>query len=316
MVSKEERVAEALKVAKLYYREGLSQNDIAESMSISRPTVSRLLSFALDSGLVRIEIGDPADDMNQLARDLERRYDLKRVIAVPTDVVAPANRLDAVGQEAARYIEGIVRDDDVIGIGWGRTVYAIGEHLAPKDVRGVTVVQVKGSASNTESNNYAFESANAFANAFRTVPQYLPLPVIFENARTKELVERETYIRRIADMGRRADIVVFTVGTVRDTAMLFNLGYLTAREQERLKRIAVGDVVSRFIDAEGRIADEDIDRRTIGIQLDDLKKVEHSVLTVASGAKVCAAHAAIVAGYANTLIADADSARQLLDFEG
>ncbi|MBT1176815.1 sugar-binding transcriptional regulator [Bifidobacterium callimiconis] len=313
MDAKARKNADSLKVAKLYYQQDYSQNEIAKIMSISRPTVSRLLQYARDMGLVRIEIADPMTDATDMAETIQQRYGLAKVIVVPIQGVAPKDQLDTVAQAAALYLEGIVRDDDIIGIGWGRTLYSIGTHLAPKDVRRVSVVQIKGSVSNTESNNYGFESANAFANAFHTLPQYLPLPVIFEHIQTKELVERETYIRRIIDMGRRANIAVFTVGTVRDSALLFRLGYLTDEEQRRLQETAVGDVISRFIDAHGNPADEDINRRTVGIDLDDLKAKPHSILVVASPSKVPAVHGALAAGYANTLVIDQVSAAELLD---
>lgn len=313
MDAKARKNADSLKVAKLYYQQDYSQNEIAKIMSISRPTVSRLLQYARDMGLVRIEIADPMTDATDMAETIQQRYGLAKVIVVPIQGVAPKDQLDTVAQAAALYLEGIVRDDDIIGIGWGRTLYSIGTHLAPKDVRRVSVVQIKGSVSNTESNNYGFESANAFANAFHTLPQYLPLPVIFEHIQTKELVERETYIRRIIDMGRRANIAVFTVGTVRDSALLFRLGYLTDDEQRRLQETAVGDVISRFIDAHGDPADEDINRRTVGIDLDDLKAKPHSILVVASPSKVPATHGALAAGYANTLVIDQVSAAELLD---
>ena len=309
MDTKARKNADSLRVAKLYYQQDYSQNEIARIMSISRPTVSRLLQYARDMGLVRIEISDPMTDATEMADDIQQRYGLHKVIVVPIQGVAPKDQLDTVAQAAALYLEGIVRDDDVIGIGWGRTLYSIGSHLAPKDVRRVSVVQIKGSVSNTESNNYGFESANAF----HTLPQYLPLPVIFEHIQTKELVERETYIRRIIDMGRRANIAVFTVGTVRDSALLFRLGYLTGEEQRRLQEVAVGDVISRFIDTHGNPADEDINRRTVGIDLDDLRAKPHSILVVASPSKVPATHGALAAGYANTLVIDQVSAAELLD---
>ena len=314
MDARTRRNADSLKVAKLYYYQDRSQNEIARIMSISRPTVSRLLRHARETGLVRIEIADPMTESDELAEGIRRRYGIEAVSVVPVHGVAPKDRLDVVAQAAARHIEGIVHDDDVIGIGWGRTLYHIGTHLAPKDVRRVSVVQIKGSVSNTETNTYGFESANAFANAFHTLPQFLPLPVIFGNPQTKELVERETYIRRILDLGRRANIAVFTVGTVRDSAMLFRLGYLTGAEQRRLQETAVGDVVSRFIDVEGRLADEDVNARTVGIDLEDLKAKPHSVLVSASPAKVPAVHGALVAGYANTLIIDQIGAGELLAF--
>ncbi|PJM73492.1 RNA polymerase subunit sigma-70 [Bifidobacterium primatium] len=314
MNTQAKKTRDALKVAKLYYQQDYSQNDIAKAMHISRPTVSRLLQYARQTGLVRIDIADPLGEAPDLADALEQRYGLKKVIVVPMTNIAPKDRLDTVGQAAADYIESIVRSDDVIGLGWGRTLYAIGTHLAPKDVHDVSVVQIKGSISNTESNNYAFESANAFAAAFHTLPQYLPLPVIFDRRETRELVEQETYISHIFDMGRRANIAVFTVGSVQDSALLFRLGYLTRDERDRLRREAAGDVLSRFIDIRGRIVDDDIDARTIGLRPEELKTKPHSILVVSTPVKVPAAHGAVVAGYANTLVIDENSAADLLEY--
>lgn len=73
--------------------------------------------------------------------------------------------------------------------------------MKPKDVTDITVVQMKGSMANTNTRNYAFETVNIFANAFNTVPQYLPLPVIFDHAKTRELVANDTHIKHIMKLG-------------------------------------------------------------------------------------------------------------------
>ena len=39
----------ALEICHLYYEDGLSQNEIAEKLKISRPTISRLLTFAKEN---------------------------------------------------------------------------------------------------------------------------------------------------------------------------------------------------------------------------------------------------------------------------
>lgn len=62
------------------------------------------------------------------------------------------------------------------------------------------------------------------------------------------------------------------MGTVRDSALLFKLGYFTKQEQLTLQHEAVGDVFSRFIDSKGQIVNEDINQRTIGIALPELRK--------------------------------------------
>ncbi|MYV04584.1 sugar-binding transcriptional regulator [Furfurilactobacillus milii] len=311
----DQKTADSLKAATLYYQNNWGQGEIATEMNISRATVSRLLQYARKTGLVKIEIAAPMAPVATLTAQLQEKYQLAHLLVVPTQGTGTPDLLSRVGKVAAEYIESIVTTDDIIGLGWGKTIHQVANHLDPKDVSGITVVQMKGSVANTQSNNFAFESVNTFANAFHTLPQYLPLPVIFDHQQTKELVEQDTHIKHIIELGKKADIAVFTVGTVRDSALLFKLGYFTQAEQAYLQDHAVGDVFSRFINAHGQLVDTNIDQRTIGIPLDALANIPHSVLVAANPAKVPAVHGAVTAGYANTLIIDQGSATQLLNYD-
>lgn len=310
MEGEDKKIAIALKVATLYYRDGFNQQEIATELDISRATVSRLLQFGRNQGLVTIQIHNPLAPLHQLQTALLKKYSsLKKIIIVP----GKDNPLEEVGNAGAHYLEQIIKDNDILGLGWGKTVYQVALHTDIKNVSGVKVVQMKGGMSNTETRNYAFETVNAFASAFNTIPQYLPVPVIFDHAKTKELVESDTHIKYILKLGQKANIAMFTVGTVRDSALLFRLGYFTAAEQRSLQQNAVGDIFSRFINAQGQIVNQDINKRTIGIHLNDLKKKKHSILVAANVAKVPAIHGSLTAGYANTLIIDQESANNLLE---
>ena len=77
---------------------------------------------------------------------------------------------------------------------------------------------------------------------------------------------------------------------------------------------AVGDVFSRFIDEDGKIVCDEINQRTIGIQLSDLTTKDHSILVVTGEAKVAAIDAALRGKYANTLIIDQHTAQQLINY--
>ena len=310
-MKEQEKVELALKVATLYYRDGWNQSNIATELNISRTTISRLLQYARQEGIVTIKINNPLAPLQQLEDELLAKYAaLKKVIIVPSS----DDPLEEVGKAGANYLEQIVQDQDIIGLGWGKTVYQVGLHLAPKDVSDVQVVQMKGSMANTNTRNYAFETVNIFAQAFNTVPQYLPVPVIFDHAQTRELVANDTHIIYIMEMGQKAEIAVFTVETDRDSALLFKLGYFTADEQKKLQAEAVGDVFSRFIDSKGKIINHNIDERTIGISLAKLKEKRHSILVAANVAKVPAAHGVLTSGYANTLVIDQESANDLVSF--
>lgn len=45
-----------IKIAKLYYEGGLTQDVISQRLRLSRPRVSRLMQEAIDKGIVKITI--------------------------------------------------------------------------------------------------------------------------------------------------------------------------------------------------------------------------------------------------------------------
>lgn len=48
----------SIEAARLYYQSDYSQQQIAEQLNISRPTVSRLLQYAKEKGYVQIRVMD------------------------------------------------------------------------------------------------------------------------------------------------------------------------------------------------------------------------------------------------------------------
>lgn len=312
MPDMQDRIAVATKVCHLYYEDGLGQQAIAAKLRISRPTVSRLLRFAREQGIVRIQIVDPTDELDTLARRLEDKYHLKKVLLSYDASGEPLVICDKISRLAADYLDEIVKDGDSIGICWGRTLKAVADHLHASQRSGVGVVQLKGSVPVSDTNNYAGDITKEFGLAFHANPITLPLPVIFDNAVTHDTVLKDRFISGVMRAGVETNIAIFTTGTVRDDAMLFRLGYLKRSEIARLQGNSVGDIISRFITADGEIADRDIDARTVGIPLDRLRDKRYSILVAGSVAKVPSMHGALTGGYANVLITDSSAARQLL----
>ncbi|MGF7437299.1 sugar-binding transcriptional regulator [Lentilactobacillus senioris] len=308
-----DKLVQSQEVAELYYQQDLSQAQIASRLGISRPTVSRLLQFARDRGIVKIEIVNPLLDSANLAQRLSQKYGA-------TIKVVPGNPLEntfqnSYGRYAAEFLTTLVKPGDIIGIGWGKTVHLLAENIEEQSVSGVRVVQLKGSVSFSNQKTFAYESANELAAAYHGNPEFLPLPVIFDNRVTKEMVEKDRHINHILELGRNANVAIFTVGTVRTEALIFQLGYFNESEKNELQQLAVGDVCSRFIDANGEIVSTAINERTIGIALDDLKQKEHAMLVATGVAKAAGVHAVLKAGYANCAVIDQLLAQKLVTLD-
>ncbi|MFD1887510.1 sugar-binding transcriptional regulator [Paenibacillus wenxiniae] len=302
----------SIEAARLYYLSDYSQQEIATRLGVSRPTVSRLLQLAKEKGYVRIDIVDPLEDLDALGEQLRKQYSLEAVQVC----YSPANEYKEIqrhiSKRAADYLHEIVQDSDIIGVTWGRTMYSVARQLEQKQVRGVEVVQLKGGVSHSHINTYAAETVNLFAEAFHTSARYLPLPVIFDSIEVKRMVEEDRHIQRIIELGRQANIAMFTVGTVKQDALLFQLGYFNEDEQRLLQRTGAGDICSRFFDENGEICSPAINERTVGIDLPDLRKKEKSILVAGSQRKIDAIRAALVGRYANILVTDQFTAQALL----
>ncbi|MGX6978851.1 sugar-binding transcriptional regulator [Vagococcus elongatus] len=302
----------SIEAARLYYQMEYSQQEIAEELAISRPTVSRLLKHAKEKDFVQITIRNPFTGAEILSEQLKEKFDLKEVIVAQTTSENYPLIVDEISKAAARYIDQHVKSGDIIGISWGTTLYEVAKKITPQIIDNIQVVQLKGSMTHSQVDNYAHEALSLFAQRFQAEGLPLPLPVIFDKREVKEMVEQDRHIQRLVSLGEKANMAIFTVGTVRDEALLFRLGYLDEEEKNQIQQTAVGDICSRFFDVQGKIVHDAVNQRTIGIELDELKKKETSLLVAGGKHKVQAIKGALSGNYANVLVTDYQTAEQLL----
>ena len=303
----------AIEAVKAYYQQDLSQAEVAARMGISRPTVAKLLAHGRARGFVTVEIHDPREEASELALRLQERFALACVRVAHGCVADEAEAISQVGRVGAELVARLVRDDMSVGISWGRTMSALAAHLPRAPRVGVRVVQLKGGASFSERATHDFEIMRSFCEAFGAEPRYLPLPVIFQDTAMLSIVRRDRAIERILEEGRGVDVAVFTVGSLGREALALNLGQLEDDEVEALLRDAVGDACSRFFTREGVVALASVDRRTVGITLDELRSRPVRVLVAGGRVKAEALDTALHMGLATHLVVDQDLALALLE---
>lgn len=309
----ERRDEQSIEAVKLYYQQGLSQAEVATRMGLSRPTVAKLLAHGRERGFVTIEIHDPREDASEIALRLERRFGLACARVAHGAGATEDEAIEQVGRVGADVVTQLVRDGMSVGISWGRTMSALAAHLPRAPRVGVRVVQLKGGASFSERATHDFEIMRSFCEAFGAEPRYLPLPVIFQDTAMLSIVRRDRSIERILEEGRGVDVAVFTVGSLGREPLSLNLGQLEDDEVEALLRDAVGDACSRFFTREGRVALASVDRRTVGITLDELCSRPVRVLVAGGRVKAEALGTALHMGLATHLVVDQDLALALLE---
>lgn len=311
-VDSKQQIKQAVQVSKLYYLDGATQAEIGKKLNLSRPTISRLLQFAREKNIVKISINDPLSNIEDLQHQLKEKYQLKDVIISTPESNETAEILSSLGKATARYLDKKVKDNDVIGVSWGKTLVSVARQLIPNDRKNVQVVYLKGTVANSTHNNYVVEVTKCFNKCYHTQAQILPLPLIFENKQIKEMVIKDKFINEILDTGKRTSVALFTVETTEQDATLFELGYFNDQQIKTLQEKAAGDLVSRFIDERGKIVDDQLNDRTVAIALDDLKQARESVLIAGGMNKLKAIKAALAGKYANVLVTDSLVAQHLL----
>ena len=106
-------------------------------------------------------------------------------------------------------INEIIQDGDIIGVGWGTTLHSLSHQLIPT-LEGAQIVQLEGGITLSTSETYANEILEKFAKNYETIAQYLPLPVLFDSKEVKEMVYRDRHIKRVLELGRNANIAIFS----------------------------------------------------------------------------------------------------------
>lgn len=302
-----------VKVAKLYYEHGYSQDMVAKAMNLSRPYISKLLNEAKEAGIVRIEVIDPVNSESLVEKKLMEAFQLDKVIAVPAE--AGENLLPVMGREAARYLNSIIKSGDIIGVSWGETVYHCSRAMERRrDLENITVVQLCGGITNLSKNIYATEVTRNISAALGGTSYSLPLPAVVDDGTLKKIMLQDRMISTVNELGERANIALFTMGAFGLRSALVRAEYLTEGQMAELGKMgAVGDVCSHVIDIEGRICDASLDARTIATPLENIKAKEHRIGVAMGLSKVECICGALRAGLLNVLITTEETAGWVME---
>ncbi|MDT0144128.1 sugar-binding domain-containing protein [Microbacterium sp. PRC9] len=305
----------SIRAAELYYEENLTQEEIGRNLQITRWKVGRLLTQAKDEGFVRIEILHSRARRPQLERRLREERGLADAVVVSRAGVRSEDELQQrVAQAAADHLTGLRPSPRVLGVSWGRTLSDIAHHLRDGWSQATDVVQINGGVSMSQRPGTAAATAVSIAQKGGGTAALLPSPAILEQRATKEAIEADRVVARVLDAARSANAYLFSAGAADHGSVHVDSGYLTTPDIDRLVAAgAVGDVVGRYIDAGGRIVDADLDARTVGLSLDDLRRADIAIAAIAGAPKRAIASAVVASGLCTVLITDESTAQHLLD---
>ena len=304
------------KVGALYYLHGQTQQQIADRLRVSRPTVSRMIRDARDRGIVQITIAHVDGLAADLESELEGRFGL--VEAVVADVEGD-DLVARVGAAAAGYLARTVVPGDVVGVTWGTTLREMVKAVAPRQTTGVTVVQMLGGVGPPLADAHAADLPRRLAGALGADLRLLQAPGVVASGEAREVLEADPHIRSALAALQTMTTAFVGIGALATNPVLGD-GTLSAEvalppslDADLEAGGAVGDVALRFFDAAGRPVPTSLDDRVVGVGLATLAAVERVVGVAGGAAKVGAIRAALRGGLIDVLVTDDATARALLD---
>ncbi len=300
-----------VQIARMTYQQDKTLTEIAAETGLNRWQVSRLLQEARDLGVVRIEIVPRTLRHPDLETGLAETFGLRDAVVVPGLI---DQGVDGVAQAAGQYLAQIKPRPQVIGVSWGRTMGAVAHWLPPDWADGVAVVQINGTVAPVPGIAHHNDVAETFARKGKGRMIPLPVPAIVGEKLTREVLEKDRIVADVLRMARSAQVLAFSLGVAGEHSVLMRSGNIQKSEMAGLLRAgAVGDVLGHFINRRGEIVDPELDARTIGLSVTDLRQRDRVIGIAAGQDKNEVTLGALKAGLVNILVTDEATATYALE---
>ncbi|MFV0293556.1 MAG: sugar-binding transcriptional regulator [Paracoccus sp. (in: a-proteobacteria)] len=307
MPRESDKLDQAARAAWLSWVGGLTQDEIAREMGISRQTAQRLTAQAMAAGIVKVRIDHPLADCLDLAVRLQQRFGLLHVDVSP-ELAGPAG----VAMLIAGLIETYLTKPDPItlAIGTGRTLRAGVTQMARINCPQHRIVSLTG--------NIAPDGSTAYYNVLFSLSEIvtahsypLMVPVIAATADEREALQRQPGNQRVMEMASNADIALIGLGDLGAQAPLKVDGFMSMDEITSLvERGAVGEFLGHAFNERGEVLS--FDGRVASSRLPD-----HDNALIVAAVHGPAKHPAVLGSLrghlVNGLICDEETARWLLE---
>ncbi|MGP3535292.1 sugar-binding transcriptional regulator [Microbacterium sp. RD1] len=317
MASPPTRAQDALRAAQLYYLQDLTMAAIAHEMRVSRSSVSRLLAYARDSGLVTISIHSPQDARSRIESRVARRFGVTAHVVPTPDRISEAERLERTALSAARILAERVESSMTVGIAWGSTLSAVARHLPSTRTHDSRVVQMNGAANvRTSGIPYAGEILSRFGAAWSASVHQFPVPALFDDPLTKQAMWRERSVRAVREIQERVSMFVFGLGSPHADvpSHVYSGDYFDDADRRTIERNGVvGDCATVFYRLDGSSDGIDLNERSSGPDLEAVRRIPTRFCVVSSLSKLDSLRGALAAGIITELVVEESLARRLLE---
>ncbi|WP_193708285.1 sugar-binding transcriptional regulator [Alkalibaculum sporogenes] len=307
-----------VRCSKMYYEEGMKQEEIGGKLEISKATVSRLLNLAKELGIVKITVENPySKESIELEKSLEDKFGLQEVIIADVNSNDESEVKREIAREAAKYLQRILKQDTLIGIASGTTLAEIPKYIQNNRMNKFTFVPIVGGSGQSRAEIQSNNIAVRFAKAFNADYKILHAPAMVEKLESKCAFIDDPGIKSVLSLSKNLDVALIGIGssTSKSTVNMVAEFIKPSELVEMKEQGAVADVCNIFIDENGKSDIFETNKRVIGIDISQLKSTPITIAIAGNIEKAQAIWGVINAKLINVLITDKITAQAMLTNE-
>lgn len=297
-----------------YYERGLTQNEIADKLFLSRTRVSRLLKEAVDKGIVSFTVHYTFERHYEIEERLKTRFGLKHVRVLNNRGREKSLYRQDVCKLGAEYFMEHIKKNMIIGTGWGSSLALLIQFLQPLNLP-VDVVQLTGSLPCESLNNTPQAIVTSLAETFHGHADFLNLPLYIEDDYVRNAMCNDHNNSVILKKGIFCDKVLASITTLEQVkeSNYWRGSMSPEAYDELLKKGACGSILGRFFDADGNELSCHWNKKSIAPSIRQLQNIPDVMVVASPVIKAAALASALKGGFINTLFTDGTTATRILN---
>lgn len=313
----EVKLDQAARAAWMSFVGGMTQDEIAQQLGVSRPGVQRLLALARQEGLIKVRIDHPVAACMAMSSVIREQFGLDFCDVVPAEPEAADGAAHYLAVAGAERIARLVDRSEplTLALGTGRSIRATVEAISRIERPQHRFVSLVGNVARDGSSN-RYDGVMVLADKTGGERFLLPAPVVAGTVEEKEAMQQQRLFQSVAEVAREAETGYIGIGKIDRQATLFQDHFISEGELDELLALeAVGELLGWPMNARGEVIDCSTSRRITSLPLEML--AGQPLVALAGGhGKAPAILAALRGGWLKGLVTDEVAARFIVERAG
>lgn len=305
-----------IKVSWLYYFGNLTQLQIAKKLNLSRPKVGRLLNKALEEGIIQIQFSPEIESFHiEIENELENRFGLSEAIVVESGG-NNEELIENLGRATARFLDRTLEGDFLLGLGMGSSLSAIPKFINQRNDKKGTIITLSGGFSQPGYDTSDINSSWSLAQKLDARLEILYCPLYVDSEEARKVLLNEESLKSQLEKATRCDMAVISIGVIGTEMGLYQRGYIDFQDVDTLNNAgAIGEILISFYDQAGNPVKTELDKRNIGLGIQELQNVPVTVGVSGGLLKTKPILGALRNGLLNVLVTDLSTAQAIIELD-